>query len=103
TADPKHYKVEFENPHVRVLRATYGAHEKSVTHSHPDSVAVFLTDGKVKFTLAEGKTQEVEFKAGTAMWNPATTHLPENVGDKPFEAMVIELKGKAPKAPKSKK
>jgi quercetin dioxygenase-like cupin family protein len=91
--DAKHYKVEFENAKVRVLHATYGPHEKSVMHSHPDVVAVFLTDGKVKFTFPDGKTQNADAKAGTAMWTPAMAHLPENVGDKPFEVMVIELKG----------
>jgi quercetin dioxygenase-like cupin family protein len=82
---------------VRVLRASYGPHEKSVMHSHPDAVAVFLSDGKVKFTLPDGKTQDAPIKAGTSMWTPATTHLPENVGDKPFEVLVIELKGKPAK------
>lgn len=33
--DPKHYKVQFENDRVRVLRITYGPHEKSVMHDHP--------------------------------------------------------------------
>jgi hypothetical protein len=42
--DPTHYKVEFENAQVRILRFHYGPHEKSVMHSHPDSVAVFLTE-----------------------------------------------------------
>ena len=28
--DPKHYKVEFENDEVRVLRITYGPGEKSL-------------------------------------------------------------------------
>src|ERR1700735_4725058 len=28
--DPKHYKVEFENAQVRILRIHYGPHEKSV-------------------------------------------------------------------------
>ena len=95
--DAKHYKVEFENAKVRVLHATYGPHEKSVMHSHPDAVAVFLTDGKVRFTFPGGKTQDADAKANTSMWNPATTHLPENVGDKPLEVMVIELKGKPAK------
>ena len=98
--DASHYKVEFENAQVRVLHATYGPHEKSVMHSHPDAVAIFLTDGQVKFTLPGGKTQDATAKAGTAMWTPATTHLPENVGDKPFEVMVVELKGKPAKAKK---
>ena len=91
--DAKHYKVEFENAKVRVLHATYGPHEKSVMHSHPEAVAVFLTDGKARFTFPDGKTQDADIKAGTAMWNAATTHLPENIGEKAFEVMVIELKG----------
>ena len=93
--DPKHYKVEFENDHVRVLRIHYGPQEKSVMHEHPDAVAVFLSDGDVKFGLPDGKTQESHPKAGTAQWTPAGKHLPENVGDKPLEVMLVELKGKS--------
>lgn len=91
--DPAHYKVEFENAKVRVLRFHYGPHEKSVMHSHPDSVAVFLTDGKVKFNLPDGKTQDASGKAGAAQFTPAQVHLPENVGDAAMEGIVIELKG----------
>jgi quercetin dioxygenase-like cupin family protein len=90
--DAKHYKVEFENAKIRVLHATYAPHEKSVMHSHPDALAVFLTDGTVKFTAPDGKTQDATAKAGTVMWTPAQTHLPENTGTKPFEVMVIEFK-----------
>jgi quercetin dioxygenase-like cupin family protein len=92
--DSKHYKVEFENDQVRVLRITYGPHEKSVMHGHPANLAVFLTDGKVRFTLPDGKTQDVAIKAGTTQWNAGGKHLPENVGDKPFELVLVELKGK---------
>jgi quercetin dioxygenase-like cupin family protein len=95
--DPKHYKVEFENDSVRVLRITYPAHEKSVMHHHPNSVAVFLTDGQSRFTLADGKTQDAPVKAGVAQWTTAGEHLPENIGDKPFELILVELKPK--KAP----
>ncbi len=56
TVDPKHYKVELENAQVRVLRVTYEPGEKSVMHSHPANVAVFLTDAKAKFTLPDGKS-----------------------------------------------
>ena len=31
TVDPTHYKVEFENEHVRVLRIHFGPHEKGET------------------------------------------------------------------------
>jgi len=93
--DPKHYKVELENEHVRVLRIHYGPHEKSVMHEHPDAVAVFGSDGDVKFHLPDGKTQESHQKAGTAQWTAGGKHLPENMGDKPLEVMLVELKSKA--------
>ena len=92
--DAKHYKVEFENEHVRVLRITYGPKEKSIMHEHPDAVAIFLMDGNVKFTLADGKTQTSQMKAGQTMWTPAGKHLPENLNDKPFELILVELKHK---------
>ena len=90
--DSKHYKLEFENDDVRVLRITYGPHEKSVMHEHPNAVAVFLTDAKGKFTLPDGSTQTPDMKKGTSMFTPAGKHLPENTGDQPFELLVVELK-----------
>ena len=92
--DSKHYKVEFENAQVRVIRITYGPHEKSVMHEHPANVAVFLTDGQARFTLPDGKTQDAPIKAGTTQWDGGGKHLPENVGDKPFELVLVELKSK---------
>ena len=64
-------------------------------HGHPANVALFLTDGKVRFTLPDGKTQDVAVKAGSTQWNAGGKHLPENVGDKPFELLLVELKHKA--------
>jgi quercetin dioxygenase-like cupin family protein len=92
--DSKHYKVELENDQVRVLRITYGPHEKSVMHDHPANVAIFLTDGQARFTLPDGKTQDVPIKAGTVQSDAGGKHLPENIGDKPFELVVVELKSK---------
>jgi quercetin dioxygenase-like cupin family protein len=96
-ADPKHYKVEFENDQVRVLRITYGPGEKSVMHEHPNAVAIFLTDINGKFTFPDGTTQENKPTAGMTLWTPAGKHLPENVGDKPFELILVEMKNKSEK------
>jgi quercetin dioxygenase-like cupin family protein len=95
-ADPKHYKVVFENDQVRVLHITYGPGEKSVMHGHPANVAVFLTDGLVRFATPDGKSQDVTVKAHTTQWDPGGAHLPANMGDKPFSVMLVELKAKAP-------
>jgi quercetin dioxygenase-like cupin family protein len=92
--DAQHYKVMFENDQVRVLKITYGPKEKSVMHEHPNGVAVFITDGQIKFGLPDGKSQDAAVKAGQAMFAPAGKHLPENVGDKTFEVVLVELKSK---------
>jgi quercetin dioxygenase-like cupin family protein len=99
-ADPAHYKVEFENSQVRVLRVHYGPHEKSIMHSHPNAVAVYLTDGSMRFNFPDGKTQDVAGKKGQALFTPATVHMPEDIGDAAFDAVVIELK--SPKAAHAK-
>lgn len=90
--DSKHYKVEFENSRVRIVRAKYGPHEKSVMHSHPDLVAIFQTDGRVKFTYPNGKTEERDTKAGQALFTPAVRHLPENLTDSEMEVILVEFK-----------
>lgn len=92
--DPKHYKVEFENDQVRVLRITYGPGEKSVMHEHPDAVAIFLTDVDGKFTFPDGTTQDNKSTPGTTLWTPAGKHLPENMGDQPFQLILVEMKNK---------
>ena len=92
--DSKHYKIEVENSQVRVLRVKYGPREKSVMHSHPFGVVIYLTDAHVRFHLPGGKSEVKTGKAGTAEMTPEGEHLPENLDNKPFEAILVELKGK---------
>jgi quercetin dioxygenase-like cupin family protein len=93
--DSKHYKVEFENSEVRVLRIKYDPHDKSVMHRHPNAVAIFLTDSHAKFNFPKGPAQDIVSKAGEVRWTPAVVHLPENIGDQEFEVILVELKGRA--------
>ena len=92
--DAKHYTVAFENDQVRVLKAHYDPGEKSTMHSHPNTVAVFLTDATGRFTFPDGKSQDFNGKAGDVNFDTAKVHLPENTGDKAFDVVVVELKGK---------
>ena len=76
--------MAFENDQVRILRVSYGPREKSVLDEHPQF--------EIKFTLADGTSQERDVKVGQSVWNPAGKHLPENMGDKPFDVVLIEMK-----------
>ena len=92
--DPKHYTVLINNARVRVLRINYGPHETSVRHSHPDSVVTYMSDGRIKMLLGNGKTVISTAKKGETVFTPAGVHTPTNLGDKPFDAVIVELKGK---------
>lgn len=90
--DSGHYTVELEDERVRVLRVKYGPREKSVMHSHPALVGIILTDSEIRFTYPDGKVEDISAKAGQVMSFPPIDHLPENLSDQPFEAIVVELK-----------
>jgi quercetin dioxygenase-like cupin family protein len=90
--DPEHYKVEFENDAVRILRINYGAGEESVMHYHPDSVAVYLTDVEGEFILPDGSVENGSAPAGSVFFGPAGAHQPRNLGDSAFQVVEVEFK-----------
>ena len=91
--DPKHYKLEFENDQVRVLRVTIPGHQSAPMHEHAlNRVSVYLTDQDFQTTTKEGKVDTVHHKAGEALWGMPLTHTEKNLSDKPFQAIVVEIK-----------
>ena len=91
--DPKHYKLEFENDQVRVIRVKVGPHESIPMHEHVlNRVSVVLTDQNVRSTDSQGKVETVQHKAGEASWGAAKTHKEENLNDKPLEVIIVEVK-----------
>ena len=90
--DAAHHKVEFENDQVRVVRWMIPPGDKTAKHSHPDNLNVLLADSNAKVTTPDGKTSELHAKAGSAAWRSPTTHVVENIGDKPMEGILVEPK-----------
>ena len=89
---PGQYKVEFEDDDVRVLRVVYAPGDKSAMHEHPDSIAVYVTGGHIRITLAAGRVGEPRVPPGATMRHAAGSHAIENLGDAPFELVLVELK-----------
>jgi quercetin dioxygenase-like cupin family protein len=90
--DPKHCKLEFENEKVRVLRIRFGPKERSEMHTHPPMVAIFLTDQRSRHTYSDGTSEEMKGKAGEVRYIDAWEHRPENLSDRAFELIAVELK-----------
>jgi len=90
--DPTRHKVVFENDRVRVLKVNLKAHDKTSQHEHPNGVAIYLTDTRAKFTLADGTTRMGGGKRGEAVWAPAEKHSVENLAAAPAEVILVELK-----------
>ncbi len=78
--DPKHYKVEFENDQVRILRVHYDPHDKGELHEHIlNRVVLYLND------QTGAKADEVRISG-------AGTHTEQNTGDQPADRIAVELK-----------
>jgi hypothetical protein len=78
--DPKHYKVEFENEWVRVLRVHYDPHDKGALHQHLlNRVVLYLND-------------QPGAKADEVRMSGAGTHTEENASDQPADRIAVELK-----------
>jgi quercetin dioxygenase-like cupin family protein len=87
--------VVLENASVRVLKVSLPAGAKTPMHTHPDTIIVPLTNSKVRFTLADGKTQDSDLAANSAQYTPAGPHAGANLGGV-GEVIVVEFKGAAP-------
>jgi oxalate decarboxylase/phosphoglucose isomerase-like protein (cupin superfamily) len=87
--------VVINNDQVRVVKAADEPHHRSAPHEHTmNRVMVYLDAGRMKITGASGKAEVSRWKAGEVRWSPARgTHTSENVGDKPFRIVEVELKG----------
>ena len=82
--DARHYRVEFENDQVRVLRIHYDAHDKGVEHEHIlNRVVFYLND-------------QNGAKADDVRMAGAATHTEQNAGDQPADRIAVELKAAAP-------
>lgn len=91
-ASPEHYKLLFENDHVRVLEMKLKAGQIDNQHSHPSETVYFVKGSSVRVHLPEGEAVEAEFPDGGVMWHEPWTHRVENVGSSDLEAIIVESK-----------
>ena len=91
--DPGHYKLEFENPQVRVLRVRIPA-PRSGSHAlaFDGSRNRLSHRPELSYQRPYGQGQAVEHKAGDVAWGTPIEHTEQNLSDQPFEAVTVEIK-----------
>lgn len=78
--DPQHYKVEFENEFVRVLRVHFGPGENGATHEHILNRVVFYVN------------DQPNAKADDVRMSGAATHAEVNDSARPADRIAVEIK-----------
>jgi quercetin dioxygenase-like cupin family protein len=92
---PDVYKLIFENDRVRVIRVGTRPGRRTPMHSHPGSAFRYSMhpNTKVRLTMPDGTTRELENKAGFARWTElATRHAHENIGATEGRTVLVEIK-----------
>jgi hypothetical protein len=78
--DQRHYKVLFENDHVRVLRVHYDPRESGPQHQHLlNRIVVYLND-------------QPGAKADDVRMSGPATHIEQNASDQAADRIAVELK-----------
>jgi hypothetical protein len=91
TTNPELYTTVFENDRVRVLEYRDQPGDRTLPHSHPDSVMVTLTSFRRRLHVGDGSA-DVEKPLHEVGWLPAQTHVGENIGDTDTHVIFVELK-----------
>jgi hypothetical protein len=101
-AAPRHHTLLFENEFVRVLDARIAPGETVPPHTHrwPSSLYILNWSDFVRRdgdgnTLVDSRTMGKSFD-GKALWSgPLALHTLENVGEREFRSISVEVKGAA--------
>ena len=62
-------------------------------HRHNERLVIAITDASIKMTTEDGKTQNMDLKAGTAFWGGTEMHSVINTGKQPARFYAVEVKG----------
>ena len=85
--------VFVDNDRVKVYEGRFSPGGKSPQMSkRPDRVEFAITDGQMRHYYADGKVEDVMWKAGEVKWSERATYQQENIGTTEFKIRVVQLK-----------
>jgi hypothetical protein len=85
-------KVRLDNEKFRVVETWAKPGEKNEMKARSDRVIYSFNSGKQRIRYSDGKTEEVEFKAGDVRYRKADKSQSENIGKTETHNLVITAK-----------
>jgi len=100
---PDIYKVILDNDDVTVMEITFKPGQSDNMHSHMVHTVYVIQGGKIKLTMPDGTSKEMEVPSGATMHLGTATHQATNTGDTELKLLAVEHKKlkEAAKAPKA--
>ena len=90
---PQNFTLVLENSQVRVLRLKMGPRQSVPMHEYTlNHLVVCMTDLDARTTSPEGEAEVAQHKLGDFSWSGPSQQKIDNLTDKPFETVVLELK-----------
>jgi len=90
--EPRHHLV-FENEYVRAFAVEIAPHERTLCHHHPNDYLLYVANGaEIISSPRDEEPKRFTYRDGECELSPAgLKHVVENLGDKPFRNVVVEL------------
>ncbi len=87
------YKLILENEKVRVMEIVLKPGEKAKMHNHPhDHVVYVMNNARFRLAFPDGRTTDVDLKAGKALMMEAGSHETINTGTTTGRNLVVEIR-----------
>jgi quercetin dioxygenase-like cupin family protein len=93
-SSPGNFKLLLDNDQVRVLQYTLPPGARDKWHTHPPRVGHVLSGAKIRVTHADGTQTDYDEKSGDTYWGEfSPLHDTQNIGQTPYVAVLVEVKG----------
>jgi beta-alanine degradation protein BauB len=90
--DPQHFRTIFENEQLRVLHLSIGPRAETEDVQFSAGALITLQDSRTISTWRDGKIRDDQRAAGSVSWEQSGLHSIKNMGDKPVDSLLLELK-----------
>ena len=90
--DPKHFRFQFENRQIRVLRLTLQGEEFVPMHNSPDTLLVCVSECHIRLERPDKGIHDIHMEPGETRWVRSSIRSEKNLSGKSLEIVFVEVK-----------